>query len=48
MTTVLDIQKNNGNRSEQDSSTARTQERATKTNRLITSELQKRLAYYPI
>ena len=35
-------------REKQGSSTARTQECATKTNRLITSELQKRLADYPL
>lgn len=48
MKTDLNMQKNNDSRAEQGSSTARTQECATKTNRLITSELQKRLADYPL
>ena len=48
MKTDLNMLKNNDSRAEQGSSTARTQECATKTNRLITSELQKRLADYPL
>lgn len=48
MTTDFNKQKNNESRAEQGLNSASTQECATKTNRLITSELQKRLADYPL
>lgn len=48
MTTDFNKQKNNENRAEQGLNSASMQECATKSNRLITSELQKTLADYPL
>lgn len=48
MTTDFNKQKNNESRAEQGLNSASMQECATKSNRLITSELQKTLADYPL